>query len=56
MCFDFWFHSEAHRSEDEVQLRQRVDAEDSIWFVAPAKEQLTLVMDYRFHGLSFRWG
>ena len=53
MCFDLWFHSEAHPAEDEVQLRHRVDAEDTIWFVAPAREQLALVTGGGFHGFPF---
>lgn len=44
MTFDLGFQSEAHRA----------DAEDTIRFVALAKEQLALVADYGLHVISFR--
>jgi hypothetical protein len=56
MCCDLWFHSEAHRAKNEVQLRRRLDSDDTIWFVALAKEQLALMTDDWFHGISFRCG
>ena len=49
---NLWFHAEAHRAKDEFQLH-RADSEDAIWFVALAKEQLTLIADYGLHGISF---
>jgi hypothetical protein len=49
--FDLRFHTEAHRAKDKVQLR-RLDS-DTIWFVAPAKEQLALIADNWLHGISF---
>lgn len=55
MGFDLWFQSEAHRAEAEVQLYWP-NADDTIWSVAPAKEQLALVADYELHGISFRYG
>lgn len=54
--FDLGLHSEAHRVEDEVQLRHRRDAEDAFRFVAPAWEQLALIAEGRFHGITFRCG
>ncbi len=53
MTFDLGFQSEAHRAEAETQLH-RADAEDTIRFVALAKEQLALVADCGLHGISFR--
>jgi hypothetical protein len=58
LCFafihcDLWFHSEAHRAKNEVQLRRWFDSDDTIWFVALAKEQLALVTDDWFHGFPF---
>jgi hypothetical protein len=50
--FDLWFHTEAHRAEDEVQLHRRFDSEDTVWFVALAKEQLALVTQYE---MSAKW-
>jgi len=48
-----WFHSEAHRAKYRIQFH-RADSDDTIWFVASAKEQLALVAKYWFHGFSFR--
>jgi hypothetical protein len=48
-----WFQTEAHRAEDEVQLR-RADLDDTTWFVALAKEQLALIAENGLHGISFR--
>lgn len=50
---DFGFHSETHRAKAEAQLPERFDAEDAIWFVAPAIEQLTLITADGFHEISF---
>ena len=36
----------------QVQSAYRSDSNDSIYFVAPAREQLALVTDDRFHGSS----
>ena len=57
MCFafigcNFWFHTEAHRTKSEIQLR-RLDSEDTIWFVALAKEQLALIAENGFHVVPF---
>src|SRR3954466_7781187 len=46
---DSWFLSEAHRTKNEGHLYRRADSEDSLWFVALAKEQLALISDNRFH-------
>lgn len=50
---DSRFHSEAHRAKGEAHPG-RLDADDSIGFVAPAEEQLALESKRRFHGVSFR--
>lgn len=47
------FHAKPHRPEAEAQL-SRADAKDAIWFVALPKEQLALITDDGFHGISFR--
>ena len=39
----------ARRTEHQVQPRSRPDSDDSIWFVALAKEQWSLVMDRGSH-------
>ena len=49
--FDLRFDAEAHRAEDKVQL-PRLDS-DTVWFVAPAKEQLALISKNWFHETSF---
>jgi hypothetical protein len=51
--FDPGFHPEANRAKAEAQPGDRFDAEDTIWFVALAKEQLTLIANDRFHGIPF---
>ena len=51
--FDLWFRTKSDRAEDESQFR-RTDSDDTIWFVALAKEQLALVTDNRSHWFSFR--
>lgn len=51
--FDLRFRSESHRLEAEAQLSW-ADAEDAMWFVALAEEQLALIAEDRFHGISFR--
>ena len=45
--------TEARRAEHEIQLRARSDPNDTVWFVALAKEQSALVTGYWFHGCSF---
>jgi hypothetical protein len=40
--------------ENEVRLRCRSDARDSIRFVAPANEQLALMANDTFHRIPFR--
>jgi hypothetical protein len=41
--FDLWLQAEAHRTKAETQLRRRANSDDTIWFVALAKEQLAFV-------------
>jgi hypothetical protein len=53
--FDLWFQTEANRAKREIQFH-RADSDDTIWFVALAKEQLALVTEYGLHGISFRLG
>jgi hypothetical protein len=48
---DYRFQPKAHRAENEGQLRRRFDADDTIWFVALAKEQRTLILADWFHGI-----
>ena len=50
---DFRFQSEAHGAEAKLQLRGRADSDNTIWFIALAKEQLALIADNRFHVISF---
>jgi hypothetical protein len=47
------FQTEAHRAKYKIQFH-RANSDDTIWFVALAKEQLTLVTEHWFHGISFR--
>jgi hypothetical protein len=54
--FELWFHPEAHRAEDEVQLRDRVDSGDTVGFVAPAREQLALIAQSGLHGIPLVGG
>jgi hypothetical protein len=49
--FDLRFHAEAHRAKYELQFH-RLDP-DAIRFVALPEEQLALVTDDWFHGISF---
>jgi hypothetical protein len=51
--FDLWFQTEAHRAKREIQFH-RADSDDTIWFVALAKEQLALIAENGLHGASFR--
>ena len=51
--FDLWFHTEAHRTKYKIEFRLRFDSENASWFVALTEEQLALVADDRFHGVSF---
>ena len=46
--FDLWFRTKSDRAEDESQFR-RADSDDTIWFVALAKEQLALVAENGLH-------
>ena len=55
MCFDLRFHAKAHRLEAEAHPG-RADAENTTRLVALAKEQLALIADDWFHGISFRLG
>jgi hypothetical protein len=48
-----WFQTEAHRTKFKIQLR-RADSDDTIWFVALAKEQFALVAENGLHVISFR--
>jgi hypothetical protein len=50
---DFWFQPETHRTKNETHPR-RPNSEDTIWFVALAKEQPTLVWEQWLHGTFFR--
>src|SRR5690242_7495258 len=48
MCFGYirfnlWFDSESHRAKDDVEFRGRFDPDNTIWFIALAKEQLALI-------------
>ena len=52
--FDLWFQSETHRMKDEVQLRRRLDSEDSVWPIALAKEQWAATTENGFHGIPYR--
>jgi hypothetical protein len=52
MGFDLWFQSETDRAKRETEFH-RTNSDDSIWFVALAKEQLALVTHNGFHGNSF---
>ena len=52
--FDLRFESETDRAEGEIQLHARFDSDYTIWFVALAKEQLALISENGFHGISFR--
>jgi hypothetical protein len=54
--FDLWFQSETRRTKDEVQLRRRLDSEDSVWPIALAKEQWAAITKRGFHGIPFRVG
>jgi len=47
----FWTGS--RRTEHKFLPRRRSDSHDSIWFVAPAREQLALITGNRSHGISF---
>jgi hypothetical protein len=49
--FKFWFDAKSfRRAKNNVQFRDRAEAQETIWFVALAKEQLALVTDDWFHG------
>jgi hypothetical protein len=59
VCINFWrsFRHQywlgakpVHGTEHEVRLCDRTDTENAIRFIAPAKEQLALVAEARFHG------
>jgi len=43
-------------AEHEVQLPGWPDANDALWLVAPAIEQLALIAENGLHGISFRYG
>jgi hypothetical protein len=50
-----WFHAEPVRgAEHEIELRGWPDSNDTMWFVALAKEQLALITENGLHGISFR--
>jgi hypothetical protein len=51
-AFDLGFHPETHRTKFKMQLHW-VDSDDTIGFVALAKEQLALITENGFHG--FPW-
>jgi hypothetical protein len=52
LCF-LIFRTGARRAKQQVPLYGRSNSDDSNWFVALAKEQLTLVTHDGFHGISF---
>ncbi len=43
----------APRAEPVVQFYNGTDSNHSIWFIAPAKEQLALTADWMSHVISF---
>jgi hypothetical protein len=51
---EFWLRSKpAHRAENDIHLSCWPDAHGANRFVAPAKEQLALIANNGFHGISF---
>src|SRR5436305_438660 len=53
--FELRLHTKApHRTKGDARLRRRSDANGMIWFIALTKEQLALITDHWFHGISFR--
>lgn len=49
---DLWLQPEAHGTKTELQLH-RSDSEDTIWFIALAEEQLTLITENGLHVVPF---
>jgi hypothetical protein len=51
--FNLGFRSEARRAKHELQFHRRPDSNETIWFVALSKEQLTLITENWLHELPF---
>jgi len=53
--FKLRFHAKSpHRTKSDARLGRWSDANETIRFIAPAKEQLALIADDWLHGISFR--
>jgi hypothetical protein len=50
-----WFHAEPICGpKHQVELGGRPNSDDAFWLIAAWKQQLALVSDHGFHGISFR--
>ena len=53
--FKLWFQTElTHETKSDAGLGRWSDMDETIRFIALAKEQLALIADDGLHGISFR--